>query len=92
MPVVATLCFCCHVAAPYADSIRARMSLTRHAVTRGPSFTGLGKRPVLTPSHQQDFLTGMIGGIGGSAFGSPIIERRRRKPVSGSLLLILDAP
>jgi hypothetical protein len=60
------------------------MSSTRHAVTRGPSFTGFGKRPVLTPSHQQDFFTGIIGGIGGSALGSPKICGNRRKPVSGS--------
>jgi hypothetical protein len=30
---------------------RHRMSLTRHAVVRGPSFTGRGKRPLLTPAH-----------------------------------------
>lgn len=67
---------------PYADAIKALMSSTRHIVQR-PSFTGLGKRPVLTPSHQQVFLTGMIGGIGGLALGSPMICGKRRKPVSG---------
>ena len=52
---------------PYADAIKARISSTRQTVTRGPSFTGLGNRPDLTPCHQQDFLTGIIGGIGGFA-------------------------
>lgn len=84
---VPALRFCSHGPPPYADAIRARISSTRHAVTRAPNFTGLGKRPVLTPAHQQDFLTGMIGGIGGSAFGSPMICGNLRKPVSGSWLI-----
>jgi hypothetical protein len=83
--------FCRHGRSPYADAISARMSSTRHTVTRGPNFTGFGKRPVLTPSHQQDFLTGIIGGIGGSALGLPIICGNRRKPVSGSRF-IRDTP
>jgi hypothetical protein len=45
--------------ATVAFSIRARMSSTRHTVMRGPSFTGLGKRPDLTPAHQVDLLTGI---------------------------------
>jgi hypothetical protein len=40
-------------------SMRARMSPTRHAVIRGPNFTGFGYRPDLTPAHQVDLLTGM---------------------------------
>jgi hypothetical protein len=28
------------------------MSSTRQAVTRGPSFTGIGNRPAFTPAHQ----------------------------------------
>ena len=52
------------------------MSSTRHAVMRGPSFTGLGKRPDLTPSHHVDRPTG-IGPFG------PMIEESRTKPVSG---------
>jgi hypothetical protein len=64
-------------------------SFEERLLTRGPSFTGLGKRPDLTPSHQQDFLTGMIAGIGGTAVGSPMIERRRRKPVSGSWFICI---
>lgn len=67
-----------------ADAISARISSTRQAVTREPNFTGFGKRPDLTPAHQQDFLTGMIGGMGGLARGSPIICGKRRKPVWGS--------
>jgi len=33
-----------------ARSMRVRMSSTRQAVIRGPSFTGLGKRPDFTPT------------------------------------------
>jgi hypothetical protein len=40
-------------------AISARMSSTRQAVMRGPSFTGLGYRPVFTPAHQVDLLTGI---------------------------------
>jgi hypothetical protein len=72
--------------ASYIDAIKARMSSTRHMVQR-PSFTGVGKRPDFTPSHQQDFLTGMIGGVGGFALGSPMICGSRRKPVSGSCVI-----
>src|SRR5437660_1364010 len=39
-----------HQASPRSNSLR--MSSTRHAVMRGPSLTGLGKRPDLTPAHQ----------------------------------------
>ena len=56
-----------------APSIKARMSSTRHAVVRGPSFTDLGKRPSLTPAHQVERLTGMSAGMGGSALGFPMI-------------------
>jgi hypothetical protein len=70
--------------APYADAIRARISSTRHAVTRGDSLTGAGYRPDLQPAHHADFLIGMIGGIGGSALGSPMICGKRRNPVSGN--------
>lgn len=48
------------------------MSEERHAVVRGPSFTGLGKRPSLQPCHQALLLTGMIAKTCG----------RRRKVVS----------
>jgi hypothetical protein len=57
-------------------SIRARISSTRHAVMRGPSFTGWGKRPVLTPAHQVDLATG-IGPVGAS------IEDNLKNPVFG---------
>ena len=46
---------------------------------RGPSFTGLGNRPSLTPAHQVDLLTG-IGPLGARMDGS------RTKPVEGSSL------
>lgn len=35
------------------------MSSFRQAVMRGPSFTGAGYRPDLTPAHQVDLLTGI---------------------------------
>jgi hypothetical protein len=54
------------------------MSSTRHAVVRGPSFTGCGKRPAFTPAHHVDFDTG-IGPRGAR------IEESRTKPVSGSV-------
>lgn len=44
---------------------------------RGPSFTGFGKRPSLTPAHHVDLLTG-IGPHGA------MIAGRRTKPVDGS--------
>lgn len=52
-------------------------------------MTGWGKRPDLTPAHQQDFLTGISGGIGGFARGLPMICGKRKKPVSGRVLAIV---
>ena len=57
--------------------ISARISSTRHTVIRGPSLIGFGKRPVLTPFHQVDLLTG-IGPAGARRLA------RRTKTVSGS--------
>ncbi len=54
------------------------MSSTRQAVVRGPSFTGSGKRPDLTPAHHVDLETG-IGPSG------PRIDLSRTKPVSGKV-------
>ena len=59
------------------DAINCRMSSTRQAVIRGPSLTGFGYRPLATPAHHVERLTG-IGPSG------PIIEGRRIKPISGS--------
>lgn len=70
-----------------AALINATTSSTRHAVTRCPSFTGLGNLPHATPCHQSDLLTGMRAGMGGLALVSPMIWRRRRKPVSGSVFI-----
>jgi hypothetical protein len=53
--------------------MNARISTTFQTVVRGPNFTGAGKRPLLQPASQQLLETGMIGGIGGSAFGDPMI-------------------
>ncbi len=47
------------------------MSSTRHAVIRGPIFTGLGNLPDLIPSHQVDLQTGINAGIGGVDFLLP---------------------
>lgn len=89
VPAVAALRFYGHVAAPYADAIRARMSSTRQKAPRPfPIFTGLGKRPDAQPCHHVDFETGMIAGISGTALGLPIIWDRRRKPVSGSVCIL----
>jgi len=57
--------------------MRARISSTRQAVIRGPSFTGFGYRPDFTPAHHVDLLTG-IGPRGAR------MEERRTKPVSES--------
>lgn len=73
---------------PPADAISLRMSSTRHAVVDGPSLTGWGKRPDLTPAHHADLQTGITGGIGGTALGLPMILERRRKPVSGSWFIL----
>jgi hypothetical protein len=53
------------------------MSSTRHAVMRGPSFTGFGKRPSFIPAHHVDLLTGM------GPFGAMIAGSRTR-PMEGS--------
>ena len=58
--------------------MRSRISSTRQAVVRGPSFTGFGKRPVLTPSHQVDRATG-IGPLGAR------MDDKRTKPATGSV-------
>lgn len=58
-------------------SMSARMCSTRQAVMRGPSLTGFGKRPSLTPAHHVDLLTG-IGPWGA------MIEGNRTNPVLGS--------
>jgi hypothetical protein len=58
-------------------SMIARISSTRQAVIRGPSLTGLGNRPDLTPAHQVDLQTGM--GPRGA-----MIRGRRTRPVFGS--------
>jgi hypothetical protein len=62
---------------PLKRSIRFLMSSTFQAVVRGPSFTGFGNRPALTPAHQVERPTG-IGPLGARMEGS------RTKPVSGN--------
>lgn len=64
------------------DSISFSMSSMRHSVER-PSFTGFGKRPDFTPAHHVERETGMIAGIGGVVFLSPMICGRRKKPTLG---------
>jgi len=49
------------------------MSSTRQQVVLGPSLTDAGNRRSLTPLHHELFETGMIAGIGGVAFGLPMI-------------------
>jgi hypothetical protein len=65
--------------------MRFRISSTRQAVVRGPSFIGLGKRPDFTPAHQVLFETGMIAGIGGLVFELPIMCDSRTKPDAGKI-------
>lgn len=55
------------------------MSDARQHVVR-PMCTARGNRPDRTPSHHVDRDTGMIGWIGGSAVGSPMMCRSRRYP------------
>jgi hypothetical protein len=55
------------------------MSSARQAVMRGPSFTGLGNRPCLTPSHQLDLLTGS------GPLGARIWARRTNRGPSRSV-------
>lgn len=69
--------------------MRARISSTRQAVVLGPILTAFGNRPDFTPFHQVDALTGIRGGVGGSAFLSPMIWGNRRKPVEGSWTTLL---
>ena len=64
-------------------AISARMSSTRQAVMRGPSFTGLGYRPVFTPAHQVDLLTGI--GPRGARMPDSLT-----KPVEISLLSMIE--
>jgi hypothetical protein len=49
-----------------APSISFRMSSTRQADVRGPSFTGFGKRPTRTPSNHVLLPTGKTARILGS--------------------------
>ena len=66
-----------------------RMSSTRHTVMRGPSLTGFGKRPDLTPAHQVLFDTGIMAGMGGLLLESPMIWGNRTKPVSGKGVVVV---
>jgi hypothetical protein len=61
---------------PYSGgfSINALMSETFHTEILGPNFVCRGYRPDLTPAHQVLLETGMMAGMGGSAFASPIIR------------------
>ena len=59
------------------------MSSTFQAVVRGPSFTGLGNRPTLTPAHQVERPTG-IGPCGAR------IDLSRTKPALGRLSSIFS--
>jgi hypothetical protein len=61
-----------------SEPIRSRTSHARHAVVRGPSLTGRGKRPERTPSHQLDALMGISARTCG-----------RRKRLRGSISCLL---
>ena len=47
----------------FAVSMSLRMPSTFQAVVRGPSFIGLGNRPVLTPAHHVERPTGTDGAL-----------------------------
>jgi len=64
---------------PGPPPIMARISVSRQQVVRGPNFTGFGKRPDLTPAHQELFEIGMSGGW--FFLGSPTICQRRSNPL-----------
>lgn len=49
------------------------MSSIRHAVVRSPNLTGLGYLPDLTPLRNDVLPIGINAGIGGKAFGLPMI-------------------
>lgn len=59
------------------------MSSTRQAVILWDILVDFGNLPDFTPDHQVLLETGISGGIGGFAFGSPMIDFRRKNPVSG---------
>jgi hypothetical protein len=59
-----------------AASLDDAVNIPRQAVVRGPSFTGFGKRPLLTPAHHAEREIGI------GPFGARICFRRT-KPVSG---------
>ena len=60
-------------------SMNSTISSARQTVVRGPSFTGLGKRPVLQPSHQALLLMGTSCRTWGS----------RRKPICGMVVIVV---
>lgn len=71
--------FVAHSTCAPTRSINSTMSSARQTVVRGPSFTGLGKRPVLQPSHQALLLMGTSCRTWGS----------RRKPTLGMVVMVV---
>jgi hypothetical protein len=66
------------------------MSSTFHAVVLSPSVrTGCGKSLLLTLFKNVVRPIGINGGVGGLAFGLPIICESRKKPVSGSWWIVV---
>jgi len=60
------------------------MSSARHATALKPSLIGAGAQPERTHAHHVDRLTGINAGIGGLAFGLPMICNKRTNPVFGN--------
>jgi hypothetical protein len=58
------------------------ISSFRHAVMRGPNFTGAGNRPALTPAHQVERDTGM----GPSGL---MMDLNRLKPLEASVVDVM---
>ena len=74
---------CSSHCAPPSWLIKASISSTRQAVVRSPSFTGLGYLPDLTPFKNDVRPIGSKAGVGGTAFGLPIICQSLKNPASG---------
>jgi hypothetical protein len=70
--------------------ISSLMASTFQAVVRSPSFIGFGYLPDLTPFKNVVLPMGINGGMGGLAFGLPMICQILKNPVSGSWFWVVE--
>src|ERR1035437_5445383 len=68
----------CVVSRSWREAMKARISAASQAVVRGPSLTGCGKRPALTPARNDE------RDMASTPFGVTISANRTR-PNSGNL-------